>query len=325
MAKKTVLCDPMVSRNYRKHFRRLGFVPFERGVPDIYLPAGRGGVNRMREAIEKDLAEHYMQVPEARSVSAKDLFWRSMVECHGTQKVLDYLPPTYLIDSPEDVQRLRERITDQPDLMIAKGRKQRRRSLRLFVADQLEEILTDESFVVVQEMIDTRGIIGEEPFNIRTYFMLTLKEGVLEGAFVPEGKIIYSPCASEWITDQKVRPKGKPALLSDIVDNPTYSLDRDQFTTQATCMFRSVMDCLKQQLGDQCQAWNKLACAQLFGVDLVLNRAGQLRMLEFNFSPDMKIHHSFEKKLKQNLFHDWVCHFAMGDAPQKLSWNFILA
>lgn len=231
--------------------------------------------------------------PYSFQLAAKNTFWLNLLRFYGEEKASNISPPTVLISSGSAVDTL-EKWLENGEMVILKNNKQKRRGLKILrKAEDLNN--TDLSdFVVGQKIIKNTDRIEGLRYNIRLFVKISNKDGSPQFSMFPEGKIIYTKNASQYITSAENHSENLPLL-----SNSEKLQEKRPFFAKATQQIEAAVMAHLRYFGMLLKA--HVAYYDLFGVDVIFTESGHPYVLEFNRSPSTHYTNSLDKDFKERV------------------------
>jgi len=266
---------------------------------NIYIP---NGYNRIEIDLDKLTPHNENQiifgVQGCDDLVGKTCLWNILEKTYGRFGASQLLPETFVLSNDDHVQLFKEQYK-QNEIYILKSKRQRKEGLKL--TRELKDILeSKENYTLVQNYKRDLLLINNRKLNLRIYLLLTIKNGVVEAYINKYATCIYSNKEYDDSTldfennitsfnlDLKVYDENpmtmkqlRTYLLDNGYDNPDVLFER---INNKVAM---VIDAVKPSLGRKGNLNNNL-CAQVFGMDFVVDKDLNPFMLEANKGPDMQ-------------------------------------
>ena len=266
---------------------------------DIFVP---NGYNR----IELDLnditptSDHqiFFGVQGCDELVGKTALWNHLERTYGREKAREILPETFVLSNEDHVNLFKEQYKEG-EIYILKSRRQRKEGIKL--TSDLNEIIKakDDNFTLVQNYKRDLLLVNKRKLNIRMYLLLTLKNNVLEAYVNKYATCIYSnkdyddstfdfeKNITSYNLDLKIYEDNpmtmrqlRTYLLDNGYDNPDILFERINEKVALVC------GALSPHMGKKGNLANNL-CAQIFGMDFLVDKDLNPFMLEANKGPDM--------------------------------------
>lgn len=299
---KSFYCNSHVSSvsNFIKILRDNNFYQLElKDDWDIYIPNGYNRIELDLKEI-KPTSENQIifGIQGSDNLVGKTWLW-NILEKRYTREGSKYLmPETYVLANDDHIQLFKEQY-QRGATYILKSKKQRKSGLQL--TKSLKDILSagKKEYTLVQEYIKNPLLINDRKLNLRIYLLLTNKNGLTEGYINKHGTCIYAN--KKYEEDSLDFEKNITSYNLDLKiyeDNPltfkqlkTYLLDSgyenpESLFSQINNKVRLIIDAVHPTLGNN-NLKNNL-CAQVFGIDFIVDENLNPFLLECNKGPDMK-------------------------------------
>ncbi|NQY66126.1 MAG: hypothetical protein HRT72_00155 [Flavobacteriales bacterium] len=315
-----VQINPRTAKKTQELLLENGIIPTITGKADIYFSAASKSITPLKDAISRKDCKYYMQIPGILFIAKKEWLWMSMLEKFGRRHTLEILPETYVLRLESDRKALLELSTSNPDeVFIAKGRMQKRKSIELITAKDIGQVINRDRHLVVQRIIKCTSILDEQIFHIRFYTLFTVKNNVLTGHILEQGKLVYSSNSKEIITDNNIVPGiNLPKTTEDLFRSEP-SLDQTEFWRAVSSFISDLTKSIQHRIINDKLNPNT-PFAQLLGVDIILNELNQPRLLEVNIRPEMYSNVEADNNWKKAVFKDWVTYFLLEEYEASLPW-----
>jgi len=264
---------------------------------DIFVPCGYNRVELELEEINPDNDHQiFLAIPGCDVMVGKTSLWKALENKYGREMASTIIPETFVLNNDDHVNLFKE-IYEPDKIYILKNKRQRKEGIKL--TKDINEIVSDDmNYTLVQKYINDILLVNNRKLNLRIYLLLTLKDGVLEGHLNRFGTCIYS---------NKDYIEGSMEFESNITSynlnleiynkNPltfkqlrTYLLengyeDPDILFSRIDNKVRLLCDAIKTSFGNE-NLKNNL-CAQIFGLDFIVNKNLEPYLLECNKGPEM--------------------------------------
>lgn len=306
-----------LTQAYIEIFESLGFT-ISKQAKDIILPFGENSNKDLDLYINSPEIKYSLQFPDVYLLAKKTELWINMLNFWGLQKTLKYLPQTYILNTKKDETILNILSSSSNKKFIAKGNKQRRQTIKIIDAHEIQDLLNSKEFKLIQEIIDSRNIINERAFNIRMFLIFTYSDGKFKSYVSSNGKLIYSNDSENMISQTEFYDESLPLLLFDIFSDK-FDINRKSFYFQLKDICKAVSEMYEARINNQKLIGGKSFC-QLFGIDLILDQNHQLKLLEINNRPQIKSNNNRDKSFKNSVFRDCTNHFLLKRDKPTIEW-----
>ena len=267
---------------------------------DIYIPHGYNRIEvELKHLKPSNDNQIILGIQGCDNLVGKTWLWNILERTYGRQKASTLMPETYVLENEEHVKLFKEQYKEG-EIYILKKRRQRKEGIQL--TRDLKEILEakDQEFTLVQNYKRDILLVNKRKLNLRIYLLLKFKNGFLEGYINKYGTCIYSNKEYDDSTldfENNITSYNLDLKVYD--DNPmtmrqlrTYLLDNgykdpDILLKRIDEKMRLVLDAVKPYLGIHRNLDDNL-CAQIFGMDFIVDKDLNPYLLECNKGPDMK-------------------------------------
>lgn len=297
------------------------------GKSGMFLPCAYDEINKEISQITPNKDQRIFIIHDADNIAAKDYLWNLLVQHRGINQAKILMPNTYIMYSPEDMNRFKNEYT-KGKLYIMKKNIQRQEGLK--ITDSYDEIINSkDQYVVVQELLQDPYTINGRKINMRFYILVICNEDNIDVYVYSNGFMYYTkelfktgskdlgpnittgyierhvyevnPLTHEdfkkyldknrgvSIPEKLVKSQG--FKISDILFNRIYNLLREVFMSAA---------------GHICTG-NKLKSAitfQLFGADIAISDQLWPTIMEINKGPDMGVKDERDSTVKRGCTKD---------------------
>ena len=262
---------------------------------DIWFPDGYNNIDVKMEKIKLSNNDQIIfAIPGCDNIVSKYNAWKGLYDFYGRKKSSTIMPETFLLDKKRDISKINKL---EGSMFILKKKIQRKQGLK--ITSNIKEIKNGykNDYLISQRLIEP-FLINKRKVNLRLYLMLTLQRGKLVGYFSNYGSCIYtkdeydkkSKLFETNITSYKMdldiynnNPLTLEQLKTYLIDN-NYDYDKlFEKIKQKICLF---LIALKDQLGSS--KFDKNLCAQVFGLDFIIDKELNPYLLEFNKGPEMR-------------------------------------
>lgn len=292
--------DNTVPEYLIESFESNAFVTSTLEDAEIIYPAGKGATKRLKEYITQNTNRQYCQIPGFEYLGAKDFLWIKNVLRLGKPKALDFLPSTYLLRAKSDQHSLEQIALNDPERqLILKSNQQKRKGLKLIKAKELTAI-NFEDYKVAQEIIQCSKKHTNRAFNIRSYIIVRLENGILNASLSQNGKFIYASSDEIISNNENQAINNEPVFIKDL-DFKEQLIINEQLT-------RIVNDCILSIFKNiqEHDANKQITATQLLGIDFTLDEQEKIKILEINFRPQMNAFNENEVVFKTQHLNDYI-------------------
>ena len=306
-----------LTRSYIEIFESLGFT-ISKQAKDIILPFGENSNKDLELYINSPEIKYSLQFPDLYLLAKKTELWMNMLNFWGLQKTLKYLPQTYILNTKKDETTINTLSSSSNKKFIAKGNKQRRQTIKIIDAHEIQDLLNSKDFRLIQEIIDSRNIINRRAFNIRMFLIFTYSDSTFKSYVSSNGKLIYSNNSENMISQTDFYDESLPLLLYDLFSDK-FDINRKRFYSQLKDLCKAVSKMYEARINNKKLIGGKSFC-QLFGIDLILDQNHQLKLLEINNRPQIKSNNFRDQSFKNSVFRDCTNHFLLKKDKPTIEW-----
>ena len=277
---------------------------------DVYIPCGYNGIeNEMKYLDNLEEKQKIYGIDGCDKIVAKNKLWELIVDEYGFDEASKLMPPTYILKNNNDMIKFNKDFNSN-NVYILKKNLQRKKGIK--ISNSLYEIENAkyDNYKLVQCMIESY-LINNRKFNIRLYVLIIAKDSNIKVYLHKYNKLLYA--------SNKVS-KNRLDFDSNITNS--YSVDKNIYESHPyniTELERLTKnDKIKYQMKDKlmkfCRAFvlplgkldsvKKNTKFQLFGIDALYDKNGDIYFLEINKGPDMKPKDDRDKKMKTKVLND---------------------
>lgn len=263
----------------------------------IYYPTGKNASKNLKFNIGAERFNSFAQIPGQRYLTNKKLLWKSILQYHGREKALEFLPETYILHNSNDQSRLHE-LKNQK--LILKGNLEARKSLKIIDSKNINQYLNKDSFDIAQKIIQTDQSISKRPFNLRLYIILSIENGKLKTHLYQNAKFIYGQ-KDEIITYNSIPShKNEPNFLNELSNQNLAAKVIDQ----SLQIIRKCIEGIVSQL-DINPGINNNQLHQLIGLDIIIDNNQEIKLIEANWQPAMKASSRKDQQIKEKVLKNY--------------------
>ena len=180
----------------------------------------------------------------------------------------------------------------------------------------------NNGYKIIQEYIPNLYLINKRKINLRYYFLIINKQGIINTYLYKFGKCIYSnknyDIDYKNISDSKLMDYKEVFLTSYNLDPEIYNINPEDFNelknymgeTNYNILYNRIIDtflklskAIQFEFNEKSKLYNNL-CFQLFGADIIFDNNLKPFLLELNKGPSMKYITNKDKLLKEQLIED---------------------
>lgn len=251
---------------------------FERA--DLYYPSGKGSNKNLIKAIERDSSKMFCQVPGLEYLAGKSQLWVKNYLRLGRERTLQFLPRTYILKSATDFNSFQSKCDAYPfSLFILKGNRQKRKSIRVISGKDLRGLDLSE-YVIGQEAVTSNKSLSDQAFHIRAYLLVSMNQNEIQFFLYDEGKCIYAENGGLISSNEVNVPKGLPEKLSQFDKGLLDSIDG-----QLLECLKIIKDTIVPVIKEKTPV--SVVAHQILGFDFMIDPNFKIKILEFNFRPEL--------------------------------------
>jgi hypothetical protein len=253
--------------------------------------------------------------------ASKIHLWILLKEYYGNDKAASLMPQTYLLDDPEDLEKIKlhyeKNLKKRNNHMyILKNYAQRQEGLK--IVQKYEDIMDGykNGFYLVQDYLYNPFLISNRKINFRYYTLIICRAGKVEGYIHKNGFVYYTP------EDYDENDPGFNKHITtgyidrSIYDNNPLTLDdfRDYLEKLRTGLSKMWDDNVNVLMHNTIKAIETKVCKnkklqhhtlfQLFGSDVAPTKDLQAKLMEINKGPDLSAKDERDKKVKLGVQED---------------------
>ena len=281
---------------------------------DLYLPCDYTNLEReLRTMDEPEDNKSIYGIDGCDFIASKYYLWKLMSKKYG-DNYKDFMPKTYS-NNEHEIQKLRDEYVPGNKYI---GKKDIQAQLGLFIVhdlDDLEKVLEDKKFVIIQSLLNNPFLIDGRKINIRIYFLLVCQDNHINAYIHKDGFIYYTP--EKFVYESKNKHchitsgyasrdiyKTSPLTLKDLLEY----LEKNGY--QSKKFFRNIMN-LVSRIVDAIQEpicnmekIKKNHKFQLFGMDVAPDNTLNVKVMEINKGPDMGAKDDRDNSVKNKVSED---------------------
>ncbi|MEM6993854.1 MAG: hypothetical protein AAF721_25290 [Myxococcota bacterium] len=289
--------DGPVSAAWRQALRDVGADFVEDDSWDLVLPPMGKGSRSAVEALRPADRRLVGVLRGADALASKRALWACVRNAYGSAGARALVPETFLLDDADDHRRFAASHHEGQRWVLKHPHRQARAGVRLIERPSQARAGIEEGWVVVQRYVPDVLTRAQHRFHVRRYVVVVVDGGRATSFLADFGKVIYArapdtspPSAASMLTtsqDGWSGPPGAPqtwALLRDDLasrGDDTQALEERIAQTVTQCVAAASPSMHPEHL-HRCRLF------QLFGVDLLIDRALHPWLLEFNKRPEMR-------------------------------------
>jgi len=278
---------------------------------DIYIPCGYTGVEKeLRNIDELNEKQKIFGIDGCDKIVSKNNLWKLMIDEYGFEKATTIMPTTYLLHNEKHMEIFKKKF-NKDNVYILKRNVQRKKGIKL--SNNYYDIINSKynKYKLVQDMKESY-LVNERKFNIRLYLLIVCSKDTTNVYLHKHNKLLY--------TKDKINRKDKLDFNSNITNS--YDVAKDIYDTHpfnVTELEKLTNDNkISKQIKEKITMFSKVIVLplnkntktknntnfQLFGVDAIYDKKGEIYYLEANKGPDMIPKDDRDKKMKTKIIND---------------------
>lgn len=300
----------------------------EKNNSDLIIPCGYNNINtKINKMIISNKKQKIYTIYNCDKIVSKNNLWEILYNKYGYSDD-QIMPMTYNITKKNDIslfKKTNNNYLDESKLFLLKKNIQRKEGILLSknIKNILSKINDDsDNYKIIQEYIPNLFLINRRKINLRYYFLIINKEGIVNTFLYKHGKCIYSnknyDIDYRKIPDEDLMNYKEVFLTSYNLDPDIYNINPEDFDQLKLFMgvnnynlllkrikdlFIKLSKAIQYEFNIKSKLYNNL-CFQLFGADILFDNNLKPFLLELNKGPSMKYVTEKDKKLKENMIED---------------------
>jgi len=263
----------------------------------IWFP--QGGYNNIDEKLKKLKIKNKDQIifaiPNGDNIVSKYNVCKTLYKYYGEEISTKIIPSSYLLDNKSDIEKIK---LDNNTKYILKKKIQRKEGLK--ITSDKEEIINGykNDYLIAQKLIEP-FLVKDRKINLRIYLMIVIENNTITAYINKYGTCIYTK--NKYNNESYDFESQITSYNMDIKLYDDYPLTLEQFKTYLNDnnydynkFFNKInnslslfLNAFKDQIGNDKKFINN-KCAQVFGVDFIIDKNLNPILLECNKGPDMK-------------------------------------
>jgi hypothetical protein len=263
----------------------------------IWFP--HGGYNNIDEKLKKLKIKNKDQIifaiPNSDNIVSKYNVCKTLYKQYGEKIATKIIPPSYLLDNKSDIEKIQ---IDENIKYILKKKIQRKEGLK--ITSNKKDIINGykNDYLIAQKLIEP-FLVKDRKINLRIYLMIVIENNTITAYVNKYGTCIYTK--NEYDNKSYDFESQITSYNMDIKLYNDYPLTLEQFKTYLNDnnhdyneFFNKInnsltffLNAFKDQIGNDKKFINN-KCAQVFGVDFIIDKNLNPILLECNKGPDMK-------------------------------------
>ncbi len=325
----------IITKNNYIHIDKITSAREQNTQPGLFLPCTYTNAEHELDRIHKNTVNNtdIFMIQGCDIIAAKDTLWKLLEKSYSRNGAAFIMPETYLAGADADMALFKIRFQPGKPYILKKNmqRKEGLLVIRAISFQQLERIMHNGGFLVIQEYILEPLIINTRKLNLRIYVLIVCNphqdssaEVEIKGYLYKGGKCIYTNKAYSPNTVEDMESQITSVNLDmDIYKyNPETLKELEEYLTFAR--YEKVWNSIQKKLGMVILAikahggickkdgFKGKSQFQLFGVDILLDENLEPWILEFNKGPDMVYKTEKDQLTKEALLEDTFCFKGLG-------------
>lgn len=290
---------------------------------DLIIPCGYNNIDKKINEIDiLNNKQKIYVIFNCDKIVSKNNLWNILFDKYGNTNE-QIMPKTYIINNKKDIELFKNKYyKNNNNLFLLKKNIQRKEGILL--SKNIDNILVEmnNGYKIIQEYIPNLYLINKRKINLRYYFLIINKEGIINTFLYKYGKCIYSN--KDYDIDYKKIPESELMdykevfLTSYNLDPEIYNINPEDFNELENYMgeveynilynriintFYKLSKAIQYKFSEKSKLYNNL-CFQLFGADIIFDKDLKPYLLELNKGPSMKYVTNKDKLLKEKLIED---------------------
>lgn len=295
---------------------------------DLYIPCGYNYIELELAKFNPGSSVKYIYaIKGCDQLCSKNGLWSALKTEYGSEQASSIMPLTWLLNDPDDYKEFQRYYlqyeTTRPTFILKKNIQGKR---GLYITqnkadiDELHVGSKPSGYKVIQRYIDNPYSIQGHKLNIRLYVVIICNAGRVDWYLYNHGKCIYTNKKYDPVTSllesnlddkeqhftsynldtaEKYIEMGLPESLDEL-EKHMASGEYQTVWSRIITRIAEIKDCFAGRLCLLESLADKISF-QLFGVDVILDRAMNPLILEFNKGPEMVYKSPGDRELKNNL------------------------
>lgn len=325
----------ILNKNNYIHTDSFPFAREQTGKPGLFLPCTYTNAEPELAQIHHSNLHNtdLFMIHGCDIIAAKDTLWKLLENTYSRDGAAAIMPETYLAGATKDMSIFKTRFQPGKPYILKKNlqRKEGLLVIRVTSIQQLERVMHNGGFILVQEYMLEPLVINTRKLNLRLYVLIecTPKPTEIEmnGYLYGKGKCIYTNKAyvPDTVEDMESQITSVNLDMDIYQYNPETLEELANYLTPARYerMWSKVQRKLGmiiaaiREHGGICQraGFKGKSQFQLFGVDVLLDANLEPWILEFNKGPDMVYKTEKDRITKEALLEDVFCLKGLGACP----------
>ena len=280
---------------------------------DLFLPCGYTNVEKeIRNKVFKK-SQMIFAIDGCDSIVSKYFLWKNLKSKFG-DSYSNYVPRTYS-NTLKDLAILFKNHKSGNKYIAKKDVQAQTGLLIVNKLSDLKNVVVDNNYLVIQELLNNPFLVNNRKINIRVYFLVVCNKGVINAYIHNNGFMYYTPNKFNYesndknchITtgyiDRKVYDNN-PLTLEDFY---TY-LDKNgynhiTFKNNLINLFKKVMQAINIPICNRNDLSNNVRF-QLFGADIAPDNNLNVKLIEINKGPDLNAKDKRDNEVKDKVVRD---------------------
>lgn len=291
---------------------------------DLIIPCGYNHISKkINEMNILNNKQKIYVIFNCDKIVSKNNLWNILFQKYGNTEE-QIMPKTFIINNKEDIDLFKNKYlkTKKQNLFLLKKNIQRKEGI--LISKNIKNILNkmNDGYKIIQEYIPNLYLINKRKINLRYYFLIINKQGIINTYLYKFGKCIYSnknyDIDYKKIPDSKLMDYKEVFLTSYNLDPEIYNINPEDLNelknymgkTNYNILYNRIIDtffklskAIQFEFNEKSKLYNNL-CFQLFGADIIFDNNLKPYLLELNKGPSMKYVTNKDKLLKEKLIED---------------------
>ena len=280
----------------------------------LYLPCDYTNVeSELRNMKEPADNKSIFGIDGCDFIASKYYLWKLMKKKYG-DNYTDYMPKTYS-NNKEEIKKIRDEYVSGNKYI---GKKDIQAQLGLFIVnnlDELDNILEDRKFVIIQNLLNNPFLIEGRKINIRIYFLIVCQKNNIQAYMHSNGFIYYTPNKFSYESSDKHCHitsgyasreiyKTCPLTLHDLMKYLTKNgYNSSKFFNNIKNLIAKILDAIEEPICNLEKIKNNHKF-QLFGMDVAPDNNLNVKVMEINKGPDLSAKDDRDDKVKNKVSED---------------------
>lgn len=291
---------------------------------DLIIPCGYNYIDKkINEMTILNNKQKIYVIFNCDKIVSKNNLWDILFQKYGNTNE-QIMPKTFNINNKEDINLFKNKYLKQKKQNLFLLKKNIQRKKGILISKNINNILNkmNSGYKIIQEYIPNLYLINKRKINLRYYFLIITKQGIINTYLYQFGKCMYSnknyDVDYKKIPDSKLMNYKEVFLTSYNLDPEIYNINPEDFNelkkymgeTNYNILYNRTIDtflklskAIQFEFNEKSKLYDNL-CFQLFGADIIFDNNLKPYLLELNKGPSMKYVTNKDKLLKEKLIED---------------------